>query len=224
MGVYGFYESGRTNFNGGLMASGTMTVQAISEKTHRPVKVVANGTEDILANGAAFLGTGFLLAAVLFVLLFVTLAPVAGARTLSEHGAWTAFRTDETSGPVCYVGAEPRTQEGNYTRRGDPYALVVHRPSLGENDVVSVQAGYTYKAKSEVEIRIDRGEPVKLFTMDTRAWAYDSASDVALVKAMKRGSIMVVIGTSSRGTLTTDTYSLNGFTATYNDARKACGL
>jgi hypothetical protein len=35
---------------------------------------------------------------------------------------------------------------------------------------------------------------------------------------------MIVKGTSSRGTLTTDTYSLSGFTAAFNAISKACGL
>jgi len=157
-------------------------------------------------------------------MLLVTLATVAKAATISEHGPWAAFKTDESTGPLCYIGAEPRKQEGDYSRRGETYLLVMHRPKLKENDVISVLAGYTYKAESQVQIRIDGKKAADLFTKDTHAWAYDEQSDKALVQAMKRGSSMVVTGTSSRGTLTTDTYSLSGFTAAYNDARKACGL
>jgi len=39
---------------------------------------------------------------------------------------------------------------------------------------------------------------------------------------MRAGLTMVVKGTSSRGTLTTDTYSLRGFTAAYDAMQKAC--
>ncbi len=35
---------------------------------------------------------------------------------------------------------------------------------------------------------------------------------------------MIVAGISSRGTLTTDTYSLNGFTAAYDAITRACGV
>ena len=41
---------------------------------------------------------------------------------------------------------------------------------------------------------------------------------------MKGGLAMIVAGISSRGTLTTDTYSLNGFTAAYDAITKACGV
>ncbi|MGB1026239.1 MAG: invasion associated locus B family protein, partial [Rhodospirillaceae bacterium] len=39
---------------------------------------------------------------------------------------------------------------------------------------------------------------------------------------MKRGRDMIVKGTSSRGTVTTDTYSLSGVTAAMNAIDKAC--
>ena len=45
-----------------------------------------------------------------------------------------------------------------------------------------------------------------------------------IIKAMRAGNTLVVKGTSSRGTLTTDTYSLKGFTAVHNALNKACGV
>ena len=90
---------------------------------------------------------------------------------------------------------------------------------LGE---VSVEAGYTYKPGSEVEITVD-GQNFKLFTQGGNAWAYDEKGDRALLEAMRAGRQMVVKGTSSRGTLTTDTYSLAGFSAALQSIDKACG-
>ena len=40
---------------------------------------------------------------------------------------------------------------------------------------------------------------------------------------MIKGSKMVAVGTSSRGTKTKDTYSLSGFTKAYKAINKACG-
>ena len=47
-------------------------------------------------------------------------------------------------------------------------------------------------------------------------------TDNEIVKAMIRGSQMLIEGTSSRGTETTDTFSLSGFTAAYETANKTC--
>jgi len=68
------------------------------------------------------------------------------------------------------------------------------------------------------------GPGVSLFTSEGHAWARDTETDKAMVKAMMRGSTMIVKGTSWRGTKTTDTYSLKGFTAAYKESRTACGL
>ena len=64
----------------------------------------------------------------------------------------------------------------------------------------------------------------KLFTYDDSAWAVNSEEDRKLVKAMKAGIKMSVVGYSSRDTKTTDTYSLSGFTDAYNAISKACGI
>lgn len=156
-------------------------------------------------------------------IVLLGLGSVAQAETLGVHADWTAFKTAENGKAVCYIGSEPTRSEGDYTSRGETYVLVTHRPADGQNDVVSVRAGYAYRSGSEVAMQIG-STSVNLFTQDDHAWAYDTAGDQALVAAMKRGATMIVRGTSSRGTLTTDTYSLTGFTAAYNSSRQACGL
>ena len=62
----------------------------------------------------------------------------------------------------------------------------------------------------------------KLFTQDDAAWAADKETDQELVQAMIRGHSMVVKGTSSRGTATTDSYSLLGFTKAHKAINTAC--
>ena len=59
-------------------------------------------------------------------------------------------------------------------------------------------------------------------TEGERAWPRDPRDDNKLVRAMKGGLNMVVTGRSTRGTKTTDTYSLLGFTAAMNAIDKAC--
>ncbi len=160
--------------------------------------------------------------------LFLALCPLpaAGAAkpgVIDTFKAWTAFAQTEGGKKVCFVGSAPEKAEGKYKKREDPYVLVTHRPAEKSVGVVSVGAGYTYKKGSEVEINID-GQRFTLFTDAGSAWAYDSKADRALVRAMKGGLSMIVAGMSARGTLTTDTYSLSGFTAAYDAVTKACGV
>lgn len=141
---------------------------------------------------------------------------------IGTHGAWTAYSYQEDSGLVCYMASEPTKAEGNYTRRGDVFALVTHRPSEDSIDVVSIVAGYPYKENSDATVRVGSSS-FDMFTHGERAWNRDEATDKTMVQTMIRGSSMTVKGTSGRDTLTTDTYSLSGFTAAHKDITTACG-
>ena len=142
---------------------------------------------------------------------------------IGTHGAWIAYSYQEDSGIVCYMASEPTKAEGNYTRRGDIFALVTHRPGENSIDVVSIVAGYPYQENSDVNVSIG-SRSFELFTHGERAWTRDESSDKDMVQAMIRGNTMVVKGTSGRGTLTTDTYSLRGFTAAHRDISQACNV
>ncbi len=156
--------------------------------------------------------------------LILSLGNHASAKTLlSTHGHWESYTTLENGKLVCYMGASPTKSRGKYTNRGRTFLLITHRPAEKSKNVVSLQAGYTFKKTSEVELIIDKAS-FKLFTDQQWAFAADAATDNKLAKAMIRGAELVVRGISSRGTKTTDTYSLKGFTAAYKAIGKACKI
>ncbi len=166
----------------------------------------------------------FLLAAVVAVAVF---APVAApvyaqeAKQLGSFGDWEAYRESDGGKAVCYVGSQPKKAKGKYKKRGETYVLITHRPAEKSFGVFSFKAGYSYRKDSETDVIIG-AKTFKLFTDSGHAFAYDQKTDAAIIKAMIKGATMVVKGTSSRGTLTTDTYSLKGFSAAYRAIGKAC--
>ncbi len=113
---------------------------------------------------------------------------------------------------TCYIVSFPRKKQGKYTRRDLTYLVVAHRPAERVFGEVSVEAGYDYKPDSVVTAAIDGKNTFKLFTKGGNAWPNNAAADKAFVSAMKQGQSLVLKGTSARGTVTTDTYSLSGFT------------
>ena len=143
------------------------------------------------------------------------------AKLIDSFGDWEAYRESDGGKAVCYVGSQPKKATGKYKKRGEVYVLVTHRPAEKSIGVVSFKAGYTYQTTSEVDVSIGDAT-FKLFTDAGHAFAYDGKTDKALIEAMAGGARMVVRGTSSRGTRTTDTYSLKGFTAAYKAIGKAC--
>lgn len=151
-------------------------------------------------------------------------APAAAApESLGMFGPWAAWKVTEADGSICYMHAEPASQQGDYARRGDTYLQVTHRTAAGTQNVVSLIAGYVYKPDSAVTFDID-GKTTELFTDGDTAWARDAKADTALVASMRAGHKLTVRGTSSRGTETTDSYSLTGFSAAHNAITAGCGL
>lgn len=162
--------------------------------------------------------------ALLMAIALAVAGPAAAqeVEVLANFGNWTAYKFTENGNPVCYMASRPTSEKGDYTRRGEVFAMVTHRPAEEKYDVVGFIAGYTFRDGSEVTAVIDRRKTYKLFTHADTAWLENGSRDTAMVKDMIRGADMVVQGTSSRGTLTTDTYSLTGFTKTHNVINEAC--
>lgn len=146
---------------------------------------------------------------------------------LGSYNDWDAWRARYSDGSVvCFMLSEVEDWSASRknVRRGDIYTIVSHRPEADVRDEVNVVVGYPFKEGSTATAVIDGSESFEMFTKGDGAWNYDSQADKEMVAAMKKGLKLVVRGTSSRGTRTTDTYSLSGFTAAHNAISDACRM
>lgn len=174
--------------------------------------------------GAAPAGNGaarpaaFALCAVLAVFFAVA---SAADKTLGTFNVWSAMTFDEDSEIVCMMWSQPEKSEGDYTRRGEIFVFVTHRPAGKEFNKVSFETGYTFKESSEVKVTID-AQTFTLYTDGSTAWGRNDGDDKRMVTAMRAGRQMTMEGVSSRGTQTRDSYSLSGFTAAHNAINKTC--
>jgi len=149
-------------------------------------------------------------------------ASAQNPKPIGSYGDWQALTYEESGKSVCYVFTEPAKKEGQYTTRGQVYALVTHRPADKKLNVFTIISGYTFKEDSDAILEIG-DQKFTLFTQEGMAWANDE-DDPKIVDALKKGTGMVVHGTSARGTETIDTYSLLGFSKAYDAIGAACGL
>jgi len=163
--------------------------------------------------------TGIALAAT--VAITDTPAHAQEAKLIGTFGDWEAYIRGGKADRFCYIVSKPK-EASLRSRRGDIFLLVWHRPAKDEFDVVQVDSGYDFKKESEVEVKIG-GDEWRLFTRDGNAWTYRGDDDANIVKAMRKGSRLIVKGTSSRSNPTTDSYSLKGVTAAHRAMDKACG-
>ncbi len=165
--------------------------------------------------------------AILPALAFAALSAPASAsepKKIAEHGNWSSYEfTDSDGSKVCYIVSKPSKDEGKYSKRGEIFALITHRPGDGTKNVFSYIAGYPYKAGSDATIKIDDKE-FTLFTQDETAWSPDAETDNAIAAAIGAGSTMTVKGVSKKGTATVDTFSLKGSSTAFDDISKACGI
>lgn len=162
-----------------------------------------------------------LLLAAVVICILVAPAFADEPKLLSTHGDWTAYSFKEGPGTVCYMASQPKKAEGAYKKRDQVFALVTHRPAENTKNVFSYIAGYSYQPGSDVELTID-DKTWKLFTHKDMAWAKDADTDNKIADAVRKGSKMTVKGTSARGTLTTDTFSLKGTGGAHDAIAKAC--
>lgn len=150
----------------------------------------------------------------------VLMASSAYAQKLeSVHKDWRVFTIQQGGSKVCYIASVPTKKAGNYNKRGEPFAIITYR---GSNKYeVSLSSGYPYKKEAPLHVQVD-ATTYKLFVDGDRGWAYDEAQDAKLVANMKKGSRMVVKGTSRLGTSSSDTYSLSGFSAALSSLGSLC--
>ena len=156
-------------------------------------------------------------------LLSAGTAAQAADKVLGLYGDWGAQTFTEGKNIGCSMWSQPTKDVGKYDKRGAIYAYITHRPWDKRINEVSISAGYAYKKDSTVQVRIG-GQKFTLFTDGETAWSRSPKDDKALVDAMRRGNTMIVTGMSSRGTQTTDTYSLTGFTKAFEAIGKACNV
>ena len=122
---------------------------------------------------------------------------------------------------VCYIISVPKEKLPKKTHRGEVYVMVTHWPAAKIKSQVSVILGYPAKKGSTVSFSVDK-HAFEMFIDGDRAWAWDTRQDNMMTATMKNGTRFVVKAISARGTKTTDSYSLSGFTAAYNAITKAC--
>lgn len=151
-----------------------------------------------------------------FILTFsLFISSHAQAQTFdSEHKHWSVFSLKQNGKKICYITSTPIKEDGNFTKRGEPYLLVTYN---GNNvSEVSASSGYPYKKGTNVTINIDKKQKHSFFTSSETpkvAWAKDAKMDKLVISHMKKGNKMTVRGTSPKGTYSLDTYSLLGFSA-----------
>ena len=165
------------------------------------------------------------------IFLAAILCPAAmaasGSVLLGQFKSWSAFSATVDNRQVCYALAEPRAKEPKNVRRGPIYFLINDWPSRQAKAEAEIVPGYKYRDGSPVTVSVG-SDKFAFFTRNDgsagSAWILALTDGPKLMEAMSHGASAEVTGTSSRGTVTHDTYSLDGFADALAKIHTSCGM
>jgi invasion protein IalB len=161
---------------------------------------------------------------------FVAFAAPASAdpsTLLGTFQTWSAYSNGTGAAKTCYVMAQPQTSFPKKVKRDPIYFLISDWPGRHAKNEAEIVPGYKFKEDSTVIAQVGK-EKYTFFTKndsdDGTAWVQDVSDEAKLVDAMMRGANVTVTGTSSRGTVTKDTYALAGLEQALDRIHSTCGM
>ena len=95
------------------------------------------------------------------------------------------------------------------------------RPAEKVKEEVSVIFGYGHKPSSDANIEVAGGS-YAMYTQADGAWVKNAAEEPKLVETMRKGQDLTVKGTSAKGTVSTDVYSLKGLSLALDKIGQEC--
>jgi invasion protein IalB len=159
----------------------------------------------------------------------VALVPVlafAAPALLGSFKSWSAYEAGAGDSKVCYALSRPTATEPEKITRDPAFFLINDWPARHAKAEPEIVPGFQYKDGSNVTTQLGN-ETIAFFTRNDGgtggAWVEAQADEERLVNAMKTGSEAIVTGTSKRGTMVRDTYSLDGFADALDKVQQACG-
>lgn len=143
---------------------------------------------------------------------------------LGQYGDWGAYTATPGGKKVCFALSKPKSMKASKEdiKRDQAYVFIATRPSDKVKDEISVIIGYPLNTKADTVASVGSAS-FALLTQNDGAWIKNAAEEPQLIEAMRKGADLIVKGASTRGTQTTDTYSLKGIASALDRVAKECG-
>src|SRR3569623_635977 len=164
------------------------------------------------------------LAAISAFLVATSVVGVASAQSVQVIGTfkdWAAYSASEGAGAVCFAMAKPATvapQPDGYTQA---YLYLTHRPAENVSNELNLVAVCEFAPYQPATLTVG-GKSFDLFTQKDAAWLLDATQGQNLAGAMRAGQSVVIQGTSDKGILVNETFSLSGATAASKAIDSGC--
>lgn len=143
---------------------------------------------------------------------------------LGQYGDWSAYTAAPGGKKVCFALSKPKSTKASKddVKRDQAYIFISTRPADKVKNEVSIILGYPLSTKGDTTASVGSSS-FDMLTQKDGAWIKNAAEEPQLIEAIRKGSDLVVKGTSTHGTHTTDTYSLKGVSNALDRVAKECG-
>ncbi len=153
--------------------------------------------------------------------LMITSLPVQALQLKETYKDWAVYVHEKDNNKTCFAISKPKDMAPKGVNRGDVFFYVSSWPGDKVSNEISIKIGYPLDADSAPSAIVG-ADQFNLFAEGDKAFIADETLEVNLVKAMKKGSTLVVKGRSKRGTTTIDKYSLAGISAALKRVSAEC--
>jgi hypothetical protein len=163
--------------------------------------------------------------------LCLAIGPAVAAESATLLGvfdSWSAYTAGNGASKTCYILSKPRAVQPRGAKRGPIFLMVSDWPARKVKAEPQIVYGYpTKEGTSGASLGVG-GDKFTFFMRnvqeDGSGWLHSLGDNDKLIDDMRGGVTAVAKGLSKRGTHTTDTYSLTGFSAALDKAHSACGM
>ena len=161
----------------------------------------------------------------LIILIFFTIlhnqSIAEEVKKIGKFKDWETMVIKNDTQFVCFAQSKPVLQSPKKNQR-EARLFVSFRPNKKILDEISITAGYEFNKKNSITARSGKNKYKFDISQENFAWMADDKEEKKMIKAMKRGSRIMITGYNQEGSQTIDHYSLLGFTKAYRAATKSC--
>ena len=154
---------------------------------------------------------------------------------VASFGDWGVYQTQAAKGRVCYTLAQPKDRAPADLKRDPAYAFISDRPGEGVRNEISFIMGFDVanspdaapadpkkKGADTGAMAIVGDQSFELLAKTANLWVKNAAKESQLIDQMRKAAKLQVKAASKKGHVTTDTYSLAGFTQALDRVQKDC--
>jgi invasion protein IalB len=144
-----------------------------------------------------------------------------GSSLLASFGDWGVYTAQSGRSKICYALSQPKDRLPKGLNRDPAYVFVSFRPAENVRNEVAFVMGFSVKEGAPAQATIG-GTSYELLTKAQNAWLKNPAEEAQAIATLSKGQSLSVKSQSLRGNSLTDNYSLSGFSAALDRARKEC--